>query len=121
MNSDQLPLRPLERLFHSTYARVLDFLILNQKFDYSHSDISRLANVPPRSLQRILPVLQEERLVIKTRKSGKTYMYIFNGNSEKGKALQQYFDETLKSDMDFVKNSSNENIEAILRKQIEAE
>jgi hypothetical protein len=102
--------RPLERLFHSLSARVLDFLILNQRFDYSHSDISNLAKIPPRSLQRILPTLIEEKLILRTRKSGKAYMYIFNRNSEKGKALQKYFEETIKNDIDKISNSSSDTI-----------
>jgi len=110
MNKEVIPPRPLERLFHSLSARVLDFLILNQRFDYSHSDISNLAKIPPRSLQRILPTLIEEKLIIRTRKSGKAYMYIFNRNSEKGKALQKYFEETIKSDIDNISNSNTDTI-----------
>ena len=104
------PPRPLERLFHSLSARVLDFLILNQRFDYSHSDISNHAKIPPRSLQRILPTLIEEKLIIRTRKSGKAYMYLFNRNSEKGKALQKYFEETIKNDIDKISNSNTDTI-----------
>jgi hypothetical protein len=90
---------------------------LNQRFDYSHSDISRLAGVAPRSLDRILRVLLDEKLLIKTRKSGKAYMYMFNINSEKAIALEQYFKETMKSDIDFIKNPNNEAVENLINQQ----
>ncbi|MEP0823927.1 MAG: hypothetical protein HRF40_00420 [Nitrososphaera sp.] len=92
--------RPLERLFSNPAARVLDFLILNQRFDYSESDISRLAGVPPRTLQRVLPNLLRERLVKRTRKSGKAFMYVLNRDSERALALEQYFRATLKENLD---------------------
>lgn len=90
--------RPLERVFQNGYARVLDFLILNQRFDYSYSDISRLANVSPRTLQRVLPILLKEKLVVVTRKSGKAHMYEINKNSKRAEALQFYFNETNNED-----------------------
>ncbi|MCD6038580.1 MAG: hypothetical protein K0S67_2473 [Nitrososphaeraceae archaeon] len=34
--------RPLESIFKNSPARVLDFLILNQNFDYSASEISTI-------------------------------------------------------------------------------
>lgn len=119
--NEEIPPRPLERLFYSTHARVLDFLIANRLFDYPLSDISRLANVPPRSLHRILPVLLEEDVIRKTRKSGKAFMYAFNDNSEKGKALQLYFRETIKDDIDYLKNPNDDKIDRILNRQITAE
>lgn len=121
MNTEEIPPRPLERLFHSTYARVIDFFIMNQKFDYSYSDVSKLANVPTRTLQRVLPTLLEEELIIKTRKSGKALMYMFNQNSEKGQALQFYFNATLKKDLNFISNPNEEKIDKILNNQITAE
>ena len=54
---------PLTRIFNNAPSRILDFLLTNQRFDYSESDISKLANVPSRTLQRILPYLLKEHLV----------------------------------------------------------
>lgn len=111
------PKRVLERLFNSTHARVLDFLILNQRFDYSHSDICISAGISPRSLDRILPILLDEKLVIKTRKSGKAYMYIFNNKSEKGKLLEKYCKLVLKEKLEFLKNPNNEETERVFGQQ----
>jgi predicted transcriptional regulator len=98
--------RPLERVFQNAYARVLDFLLLNQRFDYSYSDISRLAGVPPRTLQRVLPVLLRENLVAPTRKSGKAQMYEFNRSSSRAKALESYFNETMREDFTRLKKDT---------------
>ncbi len=108
-NLQQNPKRILERVFNSTHARVLDFLIMNQHFDYSHSDICKSAGISPRSLDRILPVLLEEKLVIKTGKSGKAYMYMFNNNSEKGRLLEKYCKIALKENIEFIKNPNTKS------------
>lgn len=91
---------PLERLFSNATARVLDFLILNQRFDYSSSDICKLAEVPPRTLDRVLPKLVREHLVKSTRKSGKSPMYVLNPDSERARALQQYVQATISENLE---------------------
>ena len=113
--------RPLERTFNSTSARVLDFLILNQQFDYSQSDISRLARVPPRSLQRILPTLVSEKLVSRSRKSGKSFMYLFNSKTERGQALLRYFRRTMKEDIEYLKNPNEQKIDNIVNRRLTAQ
>jgi hypothetical protein len=81
---------PLERVFQNAAARVLDFFVLNQKFDYSESDISRMAEVPRRTLDRVLQRLLNERLIMRTRTSSKSYMYMLNAKSARALALQDY-------------------------------
>jgi len=96
-NKDSLP---LERVFDNPAAKVLDFLLLNQKFDYSESDISNLANVPPRTLQRVLPSLLNEKLVARTRKSSKAFMYQANLESKRTLALLEYIKATMEENLD---------------------
>ena len=45
--------RPLESIFQNTAARILDFLILNQKFDYSAPEMSKITQIPLRTIQRV--------------------------------------------------------------------
>jgi DNA-binding transcriptional ArsR family regulator len=90
---------PLERIFNSASSRILDFLILNPGFDYSASDISRIAKIPPRTLQRAIPVLMEEKLIRKTGKSGKMFMYKLNDESERAVKLKEYVFATLKENV----------------------
>lgn len=98
--SNEIVKTPLEKIFNNTPARILDFLILNKKFDYSLTDISKATNVDIRTLQRVLPILVDEELVVKTRLSGKNKMYVFNRGSQRGKALEMYFEETKKRNIE---------------------
>ncbi len=98
-------LLPLARVFNSTNAKVLDFLLTNQRFDYSESDITKLANIPPRTLQRSLPLLLEEGLVRRTRKSGKAFMYEANLDSKRLQALHEYIKESRIENLERAKSS----------------
>ena len=94
MNSDEIQRKegPFEQLFSGTRARTIDFLIKNQSFDYSRPDLVRYSGVSKRSLDKVLPKLTEENLVIKMkRKDSKFNTYRFDPKSEKGKASECYF------------------------------
>jgi len=67
---------PLERLFSgNATAKILDFLITFQEWDYSESDIAKNAGVSVRTIQREIPKLESLRLVEYTRTVGKAKMY----------------------------------------------
>lgn len=67
---------PLESLFSgNATAKILDFLITFQEWDYSESDIASNAGVSVRTVQREMPKLEEHRLVEPTRTVGKAKMY----------------------------------------------
>ena len=97
--NEQEPQLPLDRIFNTSAAKVLDFLLLNRDFDYSESDISKTAMIPYRTLQRTLPKLVEEKLVIQTRKSGRSYMYEANMDSKRTQTLLQYVKETMNENL----------------------
>ena len=82
--------RPLESVFRNSVSRILDFLILNPKFDYSASEMSKITKVPPRTIQRVLPHLVAKELVKETGKIGNTKMYILNTQSELAETLRRY-------------------------------
>lgn len=92
--------RPLEAIFQNTSARILDFLVLNQKFDYSAPEISKITRVPLRTLQRVLPRLVSKQIVKETGKIGKTRMYILNTESELAKLLRQFTLATMNVEID---------------------
>ena len=92
--------RPLESIFQNGPARVLDFLILNQNFDYSAAEISRITGIPLRTVQRVLPHLVQKELVKETGKIGNTRMYIINSKSELSKLLRQYILTRINLDID---------------------
>jgi len=90
---------PLDRIFGAPSSKILDFLLLNQRFDYSESDICKLAEVSTRTVQRTLPCLVTEKLITRTRKSGKAFMYEANLESNRVKALQQYVKATIEENL----------------------
>ena len=95
--------RPLESIFQNSPARVLDFLILNQNFDYSSAEISRITGIPLRTVQRVLPHLVQKELVKETSKVGNTRMYIINSKSELSELLRQYVLTRMNIDIDKVR------------------
>jgi len=94
---------PLERLFNSAMARVLDFLILNQQVSYSAEEISKLTDTPERTLQRILPFLAEEEGLLKRERVGLAFKYEINLDSERAIELIQYAKATVRENLSNLK------------------
>ena len=92
--------RPLEAIFQNTTARILDFLVLNQKFDYSAPEISKTTQIPLRTLQRVLPNLVKKEIVKETGRIGNTRMYMLNTDSELAKLLRQFILATINIEID---------------------
>jgi hypothetical protein len=92
--------RPLEAIFQNTTARILDFLVLNQKFDYSAPEISKTTKIPLRTLQRVLPHLVRKEIVKETGRIGNTRMYMLNSESELAKLLRQFILATINIEID---------------------
>jgi predicted HTH transcriptional regulator len=92
--------RPLESIFQNTSARILDFLILNRKFDYSAPEMSKITQIPLRTIQRVLPHLVKKELIKETGKIGNTKMYMLNTNSELTELLRQYVITTINMNID---------------------
>ena len=94
--SEDVGMLPLSRIFNSPSSKILDFLLTNQDFDYSESDVAKLTGISPRTVQRTLPYLREENLVKRTGKSGKAFMYKANLDSSRVIALSEYIKSTQK-------------------------
>ena len=50
---DKIKNRHLERIFQNNIARIIDFFIINQNFNFSSSEISKISKVPLRRVKRI--------------------------------------------------------------------
>jgi hypothetical protein len=92
--------RPLESIFRNSTSRILDFLILNSKFDYYASEMSKITKVPPRTIQRVLPHLVAKELVKETGKIGNTKMYMLNTQSELAEVLKHYVQTAINLNID---------------------
>ena len=62
----------------SPASKVLDFLIDNQEFDYSLTDIAKGAEIAWSTLHDLWPDLVKLGVVIKTRKIGRAELYKLN-------------------------------------------
>ena len=71
----------LEYLGDTPQLRVLDFLIDNHFFDYPLTEIARGSNVSYNSLVSFFHDFVERKIVVKTRKIGKSDYYKLNLNN----------------------------------------
>jgi len=82
--------RPLEDIFGNAVARVLDFLIINEPFDYSLGEISQIVLIPIASLRKMIPVLVEKGLLEEIGKKSETKTFKLNEKSDLARSLRQY-------------------------------
>jgi len=94
-NPDFIKNRPLERIFRNNIARIIDFLIINQQFKFTSKEISNLSDTPLRSVQRILPQLVKNKIVIENMYKGKIKNYEINLNFRLVEILSLYSIETI--------------------------
>ena len=94
--------RPLERVFQNNIARIIDFFIVNQNFNFSTSEISDLSEVPLRTVQRIVPQLVKKEILKETKASKRNRIYELNKSSELAEALNRYSIATMNS---FIKSA----------------
>lgn len=70
---------PFERLFAGVaIARMLDFLITAQDWDYSETDIAKNSGVSTRTVQREIQKLLNSKLIKQVRPVGNAKMYQLN-------------------------------------------
>jgi len=69
---------PLERLFGSAMARLMDFFTLYDRWDYSKTDIAENAEVSIRTVIRAIPYLEQHGMIRRTRTVGNAEMYQTN-------------------------------------------
>ena len=85
--------------------KVLDFLITYQLFDYPLTEIAKNSGVSYSTLQTFWDKLEKNRIVIKTRRVGKSDLFKLNTNNPAIKQL-------IKLDWNLIKGSEEEMIAA---------
>ena len=68
----------LEYFGDTPQLRILDFLIENHFFDYPMTEIAKESNVGYHSFQKIFPIFIKSKILIKTRRIGKSDYYQLN-------------------------------------------
>lgn len=103
--------RPLERIFRNNIARVIDFLIINQQFNFTTTEISKSSEIPLRTVQRIIPQLVQNKIVIENKYKGKIKNYELNKNSKLVEILRLYSIETVNA---FIEEAIQKNRTRVL-------
>lgn len=97
----------LESFGDSPINRILDFLIVFDRFDYSMADISVKAGVSYSTIKILIKELLKKKIIIETRISGKSKMYKLN----KENPLVKRF-------IEFYWNITNEDIDKGLKRKV---
>ncbi len=101
--------RPLERIFQNNIARVIDFFIINQNFNFTTIEISHLSEIPLRTVQRIIPQLVEKGIISEDKTSKKNKTYELNKESELVEILNKYSIATINSFIQEAKVNEEKN------------
>ncbi|MGA7368484.1 MAG: hypothetical protein WBX01_05095 [Nitrososphaeraceae archaeon] len=88
--SNNVGTRPLEDLFGNAVAKALDFLIINEPFDYSLDEISQFAHIPIDSLRKMIPGLVEKGLVEEIGKKRESRNYKLSEKNVLARSLSHY-------------------------------
>lgn len=80
----------------SPILRVLDFLIVNDDFDYSMTDIAELSGVGYATLKLFWPQLERNAIIIKTREVGKAKLFKLNDKNTIVKKFKEFYWETVR-------------------------
>ena len=86
----------LEIFGDSPMLRVIDFLIVNEDFDYSMTDIAAQSSVGYSTLKLFWKKLEENKIVKQTRVVGKAKMYRLNFDNLVVKKFRDFYWETIK-------------------------
>ena len=78
----------------SPVLRVLDFLVVNEDFDYSMTDIAKLSGVGYATLKLFWPELERSGIVTNTRTVGKAKMFKLNAANPVVARFREFYWET---------------------------
>ena len=91
MSRKALETGPLERLFNGiASAKILDFLIVFNDYDYSKQDIAKNSNVSFRHTLREIEKLEKLELIKQIRTVGHAKMYKLNTENPQANLLQKF-------------------------------
>ena len=86
----------LEIFGDSPILRVMDFLVVNEDFDYSMTDIASLSGIGYSTLKLFWNKLEKQSIVINVRTIGKAKMYKLNLSNPIIKKFRDFYWETTK-------------------------
>jgi len=72
---------------NSPFIKVLDFFLNFEDFDYSIAQIAKETETKWETVEKIIEVLIKKKIIIKTRKLGKAWLYKLNKDEEMAQLL----------------------------------
>ncbi len=96
----------LEFLGENPNTRLLEFLITGREFDYSLTDMAENAGIGWSTLHRILPRLEKQKIVVKTREIGRAKLYKLNQQNKEVKKLIELYDGILKKQLEQIEEKN---------------
>jgi len=81
----------LEKFGDYPINRILDFLVVFDKFDYSLADIAKNAGVGYSTIKELIKELVKNKILIQTRVSGRNKMYRLNKDNLLVKRFVQFY------------------------------
>jgi len=73
----------------SPFVKILDFFLCFDEFDYSISQISKETETKWEVVEKIIGILLKKRIIRRTRKVGKAWLYMLNKESDLTKLLSE--------------------------------
>ena len=86
----------LQTFGNTPVLRVMDFLAVNDDFDYSMTDIADLSGVGYATLKLFWNKLEKQQIVVKTREVGKAKLYKLNTENTAVKKFREFYWECTK-------------------------
>ncbi len=83
----------------SPVLRVLDFLVVNEDFDYSMTDVAKLSGVGYATLKLFWGTLEQNGVVANTRSVGRAKMYRLNFANPVVRKFREFYWETTKQQL----------------------
>lgn len=82
--------RPFERIFKNNIARIIDFFIINEQFYFTTHEVSELSEIPLRTVQRTIPHLVQNNIIIENKSNSRNKSYKLNTHSKLVEILSMY-------------------------------
>ena len=98
--SSKVGARPLEDIFGNAVAKVLDFLIINEPFDYTLDEISQFVRIPMDTLRKMVPILVEKGLLEEIGKKDDSRTFKLNEKSDLARSLRNYVLAKINNDIE---------------------
>jgi predicted transcriptional regulator len=80
---------PLEHLFPCSTSKILDFLCVYKKYDYSISDIAKNSGITFKTALNEIRKLEKQGVIVNSRIVGKAKMYQLNPDSTQAQSINK--------------------------------